>query len=386
MTHRLYYTDSRLTTFDARVTSRSNDNLRVTLDRTAFYPTSGGQPHDTGVLGGTRVIDVVEEDDAVVHVLAEPAPLDGAVTGEVDWPRRFDHMEQHTGQHLLSGLLHDRANAPTTSVHFGPESSTVDIAAGGISERELEAIEDRANEIISERRPVLVSFEEAATIEGLRKPSARTGTLRIITIQDIDRSACGGTHVSDTGEIGALAVRRVEKLKQGLRIEFLCGQRVLHRARRDAGIVAAAGTLLSAAPPDIAAGIAALKEGIRSSASTIKRLQADLARAHAREAYAAAAPAADGSRLICAPAGLHREALAALGQAVSELQGARFVGTLADPPTLFIAAAPDSGWNAGGIIKDLIAQFGGRGGGSPRQAQASMPDRDALANAVGSLA
>ena len=386
MTDRLYYTDSRLTTFDARVTSRSNDNLRVTLDRTAFYPTSGGQPHDTGALGGVRVIDVVEEGDTIFHVLAEPAPLDGVVTGEVDWPRRFDHMQQHTGQHLLSGLLHDLAHAPTASVHFGPESSTVDVAVSSIPERTLEAIEDRANEIIAERRPVIVSFEEAATVEGLRKASARTGTLRIITIQDIDRSACGGTHVSDTGEIGALAVRRVEKLKQGLRIEFLCGHRVLRRARRDAGIIAAAGTLLSAAPADVVAGIAALKDGIRSSASSVKRLQAELARAHAREAYAATAPAADSTRLITSPDGLDRESLAALGQAVSELQGARFVGALDDPPTLFIAAAPDSGWNAGGIIKDLIAQFGGRGGGSPRQAQASMPDREALANAVGSLA
>jgi alanyl-tRNA synthetase len=386
VTQRLYYTDARLTTFDARVTRRSDDNLRIQLDRTAFYPTSGGQPHDTGILGGARVIDVVEEGDAIVHVLAQPAPLDGAVTGVVDWTRRFDHMQQHTGQHLLSGLLHDLAHAPTTSVHFGPESSTVDGAVSSIPERTLEAIEERANEIIAERRPVVVSFEDAATVEGLRKASARTGTLRVITIQDADRSACGGTHVTDTGEIGALAVRRVEKVKQGLRIEFLCGHRVLTRARRDAGIVAAAGTLLSAGPSDIIAGVTALKEGLRSSASTVKRLQADLARAHAREAYAAATPAADGTRLISAPAGLDREALAALGQAVSELAAARFVGALDEPPTLFVAAAPDSGWNAGARIKHLITEFGGKGGGSARQAQASMPDRSALARAMAAAA
>ncbi|HEU4800888.1 MAG TPA: alanyl-tRNA editing protein [Gemmatimonadales bacterium] len=385
MTQRLYYTDARLTTFDARVTGRSDDSRRIQLDRTAFYPTSGGQPHDTGVLGGARVIDVVEEDDVIVHVLAQPAPLDGVVTGAVDWPRRFDHMQQHTGQHLLSGLLHDLAHAPTTSVHFGPESSTVDVAVTGVPERTLEAIEDRANEIIAERRPVIVSFEEAATIEGLRKASARTGTLRIITIQDADRSACGGTHVADTGEIGALAVRRVEKMKQGVRIEFLCGHRVLTRARRDAGIVAQVGTLLSAGPSDIIAGVTALKDGARSGASALKRLQADLARAHAREAYAATAPAADGTRLISAPAGLDLDALVALGQAVSELAAARFVGALDEPPTLFIAAATDAGWNAGALIKDLIAKIGGKGGGSPRQAQASMPDGSALARALGLL-
>ena len=385
MTQRLYYSDARLTTFDARVTQRSDDSLRIQLDRTAFYPTSGGQPHDTGVLGGARVIDVVEEDEVIVHVLAQPAPLDGVVTGAVDWARRFDHMQQHTGQHLLSGLLHDLAHAPTTSVHFGPESSTVDVSVGGIPERTLEAVEDRANEIIAERRPVIVSFEEAVTVEGLRKATARTGTLRVITIQGADRSACGGTHVADTGEIGALAIRRVEKLKQGLRIEFLCGDRVLKRARRDADIVATAGTLLSAGPPNVIAGVTALKEALRSGASTVKRLQAELARAHAREAYAAAAPAADGTRLISAPAGLDREALAALGQAVSELAAARFIGALDDPPTLFVAAAPDSGWNAGALIKDLVAEFGGKGGGSPRQAQASMPDAVALRGAIASL-
>lgn len=385
MTERLYYTDSRLTTFEARVVSRSDDNLRVTLDRTAFYPTSGGQPHDTGVLGGVRVIDVVAEDDVIVHVLAQPAALDGVVTGELDWSRRFDHMQQHTGQHLLSGLLHDMANAPTVSVHFGPESSTVDVEAGALGSHALESVERRVNEIIAERRPVVVSFEDAATVEGLRKPSARSGTLRIITMEGADRSACGGTHVSDTGEIGALVIRKVEKVKQGQRIEFLCGSRVLARARRDADIVAEAGTLLSASPDDIIAGIESLKEASRTAASTIKRLQAELARFRAREAWAAAAPAAGGTRLIIAPAGLDRESLVALGQAVSELPQARFVGSLDQPPTLFIAAAPDSGWNAGELIKQLIVAFGARGGGSPRQAQARMPDSAALARAVSKL-
>ena len=386
MSHRLYYTDARLTRFEARVTARSDDNLRITLDRTAFYPTSGGQPHDTGTLGGAAVIDVVEEADAIVHVLAEPAPLDGNITGEVDWPRRFDHMQQHTGQHLLSGLLHDMASAPTVSVHFGPESSTVDVEAGALGSRVLEAVERRANEIIAERRPVVVSFEDAATVEGLRKPSARSGTLRIITIEGADRSACGGTHVADTGEIGALSIRKVEKMKQGQRIEFLCGSRLLARARRDADIVAQAGTLLSAGPTEIIAGIEGLKDASRTAASTVKRLQAELARSRAREAWAAAAPGPDGARLIIAPAGLDRDNLVALGQAVSELSQARFVGSLDQPPTLFIAAAPDSGWNAGALVKQLTAEFGGRGGGSPRQAQASMPDLEALARVARKLA
>src|SRR5690606_13933403 len=160
----------------ARVTERADEGRRIYLDRTAFYPTSGGQPHDLGTLGGAPLAGVVDEDGRIAHVLAEPLPGDVAdVAGAVDWARRFDHMQQHTGRHRLSAVLEDLFGAPTVSVHFGAASSSLDVDVPGLSREQLARAEQRANEIVTENRPVAVAFEDAATARGLRKPSDRTG-------------------------------------------------------------------------------------------------------------------------------------------------------------------------------------------------------------------
>ena len=192
MTERLYYTDSYIREFEARVVARSDEGRRIYLDRTAFYPTSGGQPFDTGWLGGVEVLDVVDENDRVAHLLASPLGAE-RVRGEIDWTRRFDHMQQHTGQHLLSAVIEELFGHPTVSVHFGRDSSTLDLGADAFTAAQVEVAEERANAVAVENRPVEVSFEDASTAAGLRKSSAREGTLRIVTIRDLDRSACGGT-------------------------------------------------------------------------------------------------------------------------------------------------------------------------------------------------
>jgi alanyl-tRNA synthetase len=160
MTHRLYYTDSYLRDFAAFVTDRSNDSCRIYLDQTAFYPTSGGQPFDTGQLGEVQVNDVIDEGDRIAHVLAAPL-TDDRITGRVDWVRRFDHMQQHTGQHLLSAVLADMLGHETVSVHFGGESSTVDLDAGSLNPEDVQRVEEKANEIIVQNRPVEITFEAA---------------------------------------------------------------------------------------------------------------------------------------------------------------------------------------------------------------------------------
>src|SRR5512147_316219 len=160
MTRRLYYTDSYLTEFTAQVVDTADDGRRVYLDQTALYPTSGGQPHDLGSLGGVAVVEVVDEEDRIAHLVA--APLGQVeVQGVVDWRRRFDHMQQHTGQHLLSAVLADLFNAPTVSVHFGPEMSTLDLGIESISPDQVRKAEERANQVITENRPVTMSFEDA---------------------------------------------------------------------------------------------------------------------------------------------------------------------------------------------------------------------------------
>ncbi|HET6779181.1 MAG TPA: alanyl-tRNA editing protein, partial [Gemmatimonadales bacterium] len=250
MTDRLYYTDPYTVEFEARVIGRDNDSRRVYLDRTAFYPTSGGQPFDTGELGGARVIDVVDEGERIAHLLDAPL-LSDRVAGRVDWARRFDHMQQHTGQHLLSAVVADLRGFRTVAVHFGSEVSTVDVDAGSLSPEEVVRIEDKANEIIVQNRTVSISFEDAQEAAGLRKVSDRTGTIRIITIQDLDRSACGGTHVRATGELGSLLIRKVERVRKGTRLEFLCGSRANRQARVDYDLIARLAGDLSASPEEL---------------------------------------------------------------------------------------------------------------------------------------
>src|SRR3712207_4801274 len=183
MTTRLYYTDSYLTSFDARITDRADGGRRIYLDRTAFYPTSGGQPFDRGTLAGVAVADVIDEGERIAHVLAEPLPEMGDdVSGAVDWARRFDHMQQHTGQHMLSAVLAELLGRQTVSVHFGANASSLDLDSEAISRDEVVAAERRANELVVENRPVTATFEEAGLVRGLRKASEREGTLRVVSI------------------------------------------------------------------------------------------------------------------------------------------------------------------------------------------------------------
>ena len=224
MTERLYYTDAYLASFSAAVSELADGGRRVYLDRSAFYPTSGGQPHDLGTIDGIPVLEVVDDGERVAHLLAEPL-TSSSVQGMVDWPRRFDHMQQHTGQHLLSAVFIELLNAETVSVHFGADYATLDLDVGEVSAGELADVQDRANAVVAENREVTVSFEDAATVTGLRKPSDRAGALRLVTIADLDKSACGGTHVRHTGEIGAVLIRRVERVKKRVRVDFLCGRR-----------------------------------------------------------------------------------------------------------------------------------------------------------------
>jgi len=218
MTERLYYNDSYLREFQARVVERSADGRTVYLDRSAFYPASGGQPFDLGSIAGVEVVEVVDEDDRIAHRLAAPLAVEGEISAQVDWSRRFDHMQQHSGQHLLSAVFDELFGLHTVSFHLGAESATIDLEGGPVDARTLLEAEQRANRIVFENRPLDVRFEDANKAQGLRKASEREGTLRIVSIDGLDRSACGGTHVRGTGEIGVILLRKVEKIRQSARV------------------------------------------------------------------------------------------------------------------------------------------------------------------------
>ena len=241
MTERIYYTDPYTTEFDATIVridpvADNPAHRRVVLDRTAFYPTSGGQPFDTGTLGDVRVLEVEDaEDGEVVHIVeGDVGP--GAVHGRIDWERRFEHMQQHTGQHVLSAAFDRVLKVPTVSFHLGTASSTIDLARE-VSAAEIARAEREANRIVWEDRPVAIRFADAAEVAtlGLRKESKREGMLRLIDVENFDVSACGGTHVARTGAIGVIAVAGAERFKGATRLEFLCGGRALagYHALRD---------------------------------------------------------------------------------------------------------------------------------------------------------
>ena len=220
MTIRLYYADTYLRAFDATIVERADDGKRVYLDRSAFYPTSGGQPNDLGTLGGVRVVDVLDEDARVAHVLAAPYTGPDTVHGEIDWARRWDFAQQHTGQHLLSGTFSTLFDWPTVSVHFGDMLSTLELNTAAVSPKQLRRAEEQANALVAENRAVIVTFEDAAEVAArLRRPSTRAGTLRIVTIEGHDTSACGGTHVRATGDIGLFKLVSEEGIAAGTRWE-----------------------------------------------------------------------------------------------------------------------------------------------------------------------
>jgi alanyl-tRNA synthetase len=373
MTQRLYYTDSYLRDFRASVAGRSDDGRTIYLDRTAFYPTSGGQPYDLGAIAGVAVLEVADEDDRIAHKLA--SPIDAAsVECSIDWERRFDHMQQHTGQHLLSAVFEELFGLKTVSFHLGAESASIDLE-GNADAAIAQKGERRANEIVFENRPVAVTFEDAAEARGLRKPSDRTGTLRIVSIDALDRSACGGTHVRATGEIGAILIRKLERIRTQTRVEFLCGGRAVKRARADYEALNRAAQAFSSQLDAVPAMIAELLETSRAGEKARRKTELELAGYKGRELYQTTPPAADGFRRASqrATAG-NLEDLRAVAQNFTAQSKSVFLAVLNEPPSALLAVSEDAGIDAGKILKTALTEAGGRGGGTVRVAQGSVPD------------
>ena len=381
MTERLYYTDAYLREFEARIVGRLDhcDRPAVLLDRTAFYPTSGGQPFDTGWLGQARVVEVVDAPDGrLLHVLEGPVP-EGAVAGRIDWSRRFEHMQQHTGQHVLSATFERLLGVRTTSVHLGSAAATIDLERE-VTPEEIDAAEAAACEVVWENRPVTITLVEAqdAVALPLRKVSSRTGPLRIVEVEGVDTSACGGTHVSRTGAVGIITVSAWERFRGRTRIEFRCGGRTLraHRALRDT--VAAAVRLISVAPDALPGGIERLQADNKALRARVEDLERRLAR-HEADRLAAGAHSAGGIRLVVeAVPDADLATMKTIARHIaSRPQHAAVLFTAEIPAAVVIARAPDVSLDASVLLKALTAQFGGRGGGRSETAQAAGLDAPA---------
>ncbi len=372
MTNRLYYTEPYRSEFDATVIAVDTVDSRthITLDQTAFYPTSGGQPFDTGTLGGAAVSEVIDrEDGTIAHVTSGALRVGEVVQGIIDWARRFDHMQQHTGQHVLSAAFDRLFGVRTESFHMGTVSATIDLARE-VSAKEVAMAEDEANRIVWEDRPVAIRFatpEEAAKMP-LRKESIRTGPLRLIDVEGFDLSACGGTHVARTGGIGVIAIGGREKLRGGSRVEFLCGARALNRFRLWRDSLAATQKFLSVAPDEMAAAVERMQADSKAQQRTLRGFQEKLA---IHEALALLQKAGDQAVIIEALEGWDAQGLKAIAVAAATEEPNAVVVLFATttPALVVIARGTAATADAGAMLKSLVAQFGGKGGGKPDLAQ-----------------
>ena len=383
MTDRLYYHDSFLYDFDARVVEALDSNGRpaIVLDRTAFYPTSGGQVHDLGLLVAdglqvaiTEVAD--EENGRVLHFASTPLAVGTQVHGSVDPARRLDHVQQHSGQHVLSAAFIRLFNMPTVSFHMGEESCTIDLETGGLSGAQAQKAELLANEVIAQDRPVsirFVSLEQARQL-GLRKlPPRQTGDLRLIDISDFDLTACGGTHVRATGQIGSILLRKTEKVKQGVRVEFVCGLRAVNMARRDYITLTEAAALYSSHIYDVPEQVRKSLAEAKAAGKAQHKLLEELAELHAERLLAQGT----GSPQVIAQFFRDRDALfiKLLAQKLTAGKSAviALLASGAGQPTLVFAQTPGAKSNMGQLMKDAMAQLGSRGGGSADMAQGGLP-------------
>ena len=401
MTDRLYYHDSFLYDFDAEV-RETNENPRpaLILDCTAFYPTSGGQVHDTGwIFTGAdpqnklRISEVVDsEDGRVVHYL--DAPLKDIkpgtrVHGQIDPTRRRDHMQQHSGQHVLSAAFIRLFNMPTVSFHMSDEYCSIDLDTPTLTKEQVEAAERMANEIVLENRAVDIRFVSRGEAEslGLRKlPPAERDQLRLIDIHEFDLTACGGTHVNQTGQIGCVLLRKTERVRQGWRVEFVAGQRAVATARRDFTTLTETAALFSAHVYDAPQQARKALDEIKSLRKQAEQVQEDLAAAQAAALVVETAETNGIKFVVRTFADRELAFIKLLAQKLTRSASnvVALVGTTMPQPSLVFAQSPGQQFDMGRLLKETMAKFGGRGGGSKDMAQGGLPKADDLALAVDS--
>ena len=400
MTQRLYYHDSFLYAFEAEVQEVADSpRPALFLDRSAFYPTSGGQVFDTGVItlrdekvNVTEVADA--EDGRVIHYLEAPPKQikpGSKIHGQIDTTRRRDHMQQHTGQHVLSAAFVRLFHMPTVSFHMGDDYCSIDLETTSISKDQIEQAERLANEIILENRAVAIRFvsrDEASKL-GLRKlPPAERDELRLIDIDDFDLSACGGTHVNQTGQIGCVMLRKTEKVRQGWRVEFVAGQRAVATARRDFTTLTEAAGLFSAHIYDVPQQARKSLEEIRSLRKQREQSLEELAEAQA--AALLASTGESGGQIIVVRTFADRDMnfLKLLAQRMTRLAPnvVAFLGTTSPQPSVVFAQSAGQPGDMGALMKEMMAKLGGRGGGSKDMAQGGAPTADGIESALESIA
>jgi len=386
-TRRLYYDDSFQKEFTARVvycevlppdvsSGITGTAWGLMLDRTAFYPTSGGQPNDLGKIGDANVRDVRDEGEEILH-LVDRKPSHPDVNCCIHWPRRFDHMQQHTGQHLLSAMFQERFGRPTVSFHLGAEVCTIDVRGPEPSEEVLEGAERAANQIIFDDRAVRIRYGTAEELSrlGVRKEVERSGVLRAIEIEGVELQPCGGTHVQSTGQIGIVLVRGCTKIRQDWRVEFVCGGRAEQAARRDFQLRRQVGEKLNCAPEEIVSAAARALAERDSNFKKIRVVLERLANAEVALALQSAATGSNGLRVVSRVfEDVPSEYLGFFGTAIAKTEKTVALLGSADDGDLLFAQHPAVGKDMNALLKQTFEKFGGKGGGTRDFARGRLSD------------
>jgi len=392
-TDRLYFADPYVTSFRARVVGSDvhKGSPRVALDRTAFYAEGGGQPADHGFLtpcpplppgrGGTpvKVLDVQSDGDVVWHTLERPLDAE-EVEGVVDWPRRLDHMQQHHGQHLLSAAFERLFGFRTVSFHLSPASVTIDLATPAVTDLQLAAAEDLTNQVVWEDRPIHARFvtpQELVQVP-LRKAPVVEGAIRVVSVPDFDHSACGGTHPRSTGVVGVVHLRRSEKRGNDTRVEFLCGGRAARDLRAKNALLCRVSTALTVGPDELEGAVSRLRE---AEQVTRKRLEDAMERLATFEAVELIAQGERRGGLAVVRAVFSDRTLndlKALANQITARGGVALLGLRGEKAQLVFASPAGSPVNSGALLKDVVGQFGGKGGGQAAMAQGGLPDGSKL--------
>jgi len=388
-TRKLFWIDPYRQRFTAQVLERQEgDQPSIVLNRTLFYPTGGGQPHDSGRLGDARVLDVEQEDGRIQHFV-DRMPLDNEeISGEIDWPRRLDHMQQHSGQHLLSAAFLDLLGRPTVGFHLSADSVTIDIPGAAPSTTELDQVLAFTQSVITEDRPVtsVVLRASKATQLPLRKAPTVTGPVRVVEIENIDWSACGGTHVRSTAAIGSVVITRLERRSDQTRVHFLCGERALADYRQRLAVTQTLSDTLTTGLPELPAAVSRLQEELKSSQRSLHKAKAQRAETEAEQLWHSA-PQINDTRLIRHILnGNDPKALNPLLRRLTDHPNTIAVlGHSGRSPRWATARSASLTLDLKQVLSSLLAIPGVQGGGNPQLIQGGAPDAATLEAVLSSV-
>jgi len=382
-TKRLYFDDPYKTRFEAVIWEKSSYEGKpaVVLDQTLFYPESGGQHCDRGVINGVSVIKVFEEGEKIIHVLEQDIEA-GIITGTIDWDTRFDHMQQHSGQHILSQVFHRFLEGKTMSFHLGEKSSTVEIDIRKISEEELMSVEKQANDIVFENREIRCSFISDRHVDEvpLRKPPVKTGELRIVEVQDFDHTACGGTHPCRTGEIGLIKILKWDRIRENLRFEFVCGRRALKDYMMRVNVLRDVTNRFSSGEADLLDVVEKLFQEHKAQKKTNRQLQEKLSQYEAKEIIERAESRI--IRKVFEDKSVEEARLLALNIIKASDHIVLFGLKLEERVHLIFACPENSGLDMREFVPLVIPILEGKGGGRPSLVEISGSRLEGLSEAL----